>query len=67
LKSHQYYFSSIGYPSYKPHITISYKEIENIKDIKQPDFDIILGDEYTNPLNENWKEELEEKMEKENE
>ena len=57
--------ATYDYPSYKPHITISYKEIENIKDIKQPDFDIVLGDEYTNILNENWKEDLEEKMEDE--
>ncbi len=69
--------ATYDYPSYKPHITISYKEIDNIKDIKQPDFNIILGDEYTNPLNENWKDslcreqserkkDLEEKMENEN-
>ena len=37
------------------------KDEDNIKDIKQPDFDIILGDEYTNHLNEKWKEYLEEK------
>lgn len=54
--------ATYDYPSYKPHITISYSGIDNINDIKQPDFDIILGDEYANPLNEDWKEELEEKM-----
>ena len=59
--------ATYDYPSYKPHITISYSGIDNIDEIKQPDFDIILGSEYTNPLDENWSDSLEEKMEKENE
>jgi len=55
--------ATYDYPSYKPHITISYSEVDNLENIKQPDFDIILGDEYTNELEEDWKKKLEEKME----
>lgn len=58
--------ATYDYPSYKPHITISYKEIENLDDIIQPDFDIVLGDEYTNPLDEDYKEKIEEKLENNN-
>lgn len=43
--------ASYDYPTYQPHITIT-NNIGNliVEQIKMPDFDIILGDEYTNPI-----------------
>lgn len=51
--------ATYDYPQYQPHITITFngKDLD-LKNIKRPDFYIELGDEYTEPLNLNWKEKI---------
>ena len=47
------------YESYIPHITIAIDEKDlDLKSIRNPDFNIILSDEYTEELNLNWKDKL---------
>lgn len=51
--------ASYDYPKYQPHITITFNGKDlNLKEILKPDFDIQLGDEYTEPLNLNCKDKI---------
>ena len=51
--------ATYDYDEYIPHITITYdgKDL-NLKDIEKPNFDIVLHNEKTEPLNLDWKEKL---------
>ena len=46
------------YPTYQPHITLRYSGTSvDLEKVKKPDFEIMLGNEMTNELNENYVEE----------
>ena len=51
--------ATYDYPTYQPHITIQYDSTitpHQLIRLKNPDFDIVLGDQYIEPLNLDWLE-----------
>ena len=54
------------YPNYQPHISIFYdrkgNKINTLKDIKVPDFDIVLHEETVEELDLNWKDKITESL-----
>lgn len=52
--------ATFDYPEYQPHITLTYESKDvDLSKFEKPDFDIILGNEYVNELDLNWKDKLE--------
>ena len=49
-----------GYTTYQAHITLKYSGTDlDISKLIKPDFDILLGNETTVPLNLDWKDSVE--------
>lgn len=49
-----------GYTTYQAHITLKYSGTDlDISKLIKPDFDILLGNETTEPLNLDWKDNVE--------